>query len=133
MEPTHDIPLHDIKTIVDVEEYSLYYLSGAIGVAVLLFLGLLYIGFLWYKRRTAFNLRREYIKQMSELDLSDAKGSAYAITEMGLLFRDDSPRHESMYKNLTERLNNYKYKKSVDGLDSETLGYIELYREMLDV
>ena len=130
---TYDIPLHDIKTIVDVEEYSLYYLSGVIGAAVLLLLGLLYLGFLWYKRRTAFNLRREYIKRMSELDLSDAKGSAYAITEMGLLFRDDSPRHESMYKNLTERLSNYKYKKSVDGLDSETLSYIELYREMLDV
>ncbi len=130
---THDIPLHDIKTIVEVQEYSLYYLSGVIGVAFLLFLGLLYLGFLWYKRRTAFNLRAKYIKQINELDLSDAKRSAYSLTKMGHLFKDDSPRHESMYKNLTDRLDEYKYKKNVESLDSETLGYIELYKEMLDV
>jgi hypothetical protein len=34
---------------------------------------------------------------------------------------------------MVEKLEKYKYKKSVDNFDSETLRVIELYRGMIDV
>ena len=129
----YDIPLHDIKPIVDVQEYSFYYFLGAVGVAALLFLGIIYLIFLWLKRRKAFNIRVHHFKLLNELDLSNTKQSAYAISSYGYTFKDDSQRHSEMFKNLSDRLEDYKYKKEVEAFDSETLGYIELYKGMLDV
>jgi hypothetical protein len=54
------------------------------------------------------------------------------ITSLGATFKDDSPRHKEMYENLTNRLEEYKYKKEVESFSGEVLGYIELYKEMID-
>ncbi len=132
-EQSYDIPLHDIKTIVEVQEYSLYTLLGVGFFATLALFGLGYLLYIWYKKRNKFNLKKEHFRLLHTLDLSDAKSAAYAITLYGATFRDDSPRHQEMYENLTNRLEVYKYKKSVAPFDGETLGYIELYRGMIDV
>ena len=130
---SYDIPLHDIKTIVDVQEYSFYYLLGVSAFAIVLTSIVIYLLYMWNKKRNAFNIKKEHLKLLNELDLSDTKHSAYAITVYGATFKDDSPRHVEMYKNITERLQEYKYKKHVDKFDSEVLGYIELYKGMIDV
>lgn len=129
----YDIPLHDIKPIVDVHEYSLYYFLGISGVVFLLACGTLYLIYLWLKKRKRFNLRAEHKKLLGEVDLRDAKKAAYTITSYGATFKDDTPRHVEMFKNLTQRLEAYKYKRVVDGIDEETLGYYELYKGMCDV
>ena len=110
---SYDIPLHDIKPIVDVQEYSLYYFLGVSAFVLLLTCGILYLIYLWFKRRNAFNIRKEHLKLLNSLDISDTKNSAYAITMLGATFKDDSPRHQEMYTNITDRLDMYKYKKSV--------------------
>ena len=130
---SYDIPLHDIKTIVEVQEYSLYYLL-ATGAGVIILLAL--FGYLFYKfmqKRNAFNIRKVHLKLINDLDLSDTKQSAYAITTYGATFAEDSQRHAEMYANIVNRLESFKYKKEVDAFDSEVLGYIELYKGMLDV
>ena len=129
----YTIPLHDIKPIVDVQEYSLYYFLGVSAFVILLTCAIAYLIYLWFKRRNAFNIRKEHIKILNSLDLSDTKSSAYAITILGATFKDDSQRHQEMYANITDRLDMYKYKKDVDKFDSEVLGYIELYKGMIDV
>ncbi len=128
-----DIPLHDIKNIVDVEEYSLYYLLGGSFLVLLLLSALAYLLYVWLNKKAKFNLRKENYKALNSLDLRDAKKSAYAITAYGATFKDDSPRHHEMYLNLTSRLEVYKYKKEVGVFDDETIGYIELYKGMIDV
>ncbi len=133
MQQNFDIPLHDIKPIVEVQEYSLYYLLGFSVLVVVVFLGIAYLVYKWLQKRDAFNIRKEHMKLLKNLDLSDTKKAAYAITAYGATFKDDSPRHSEMYANLHERLERYKYKKEVDKLDKETLGYFELYKEMCDV
>ena len=130
---SYDIPLHDIKPIVDVQEYSLYYFSGLSFLIILLTCGVAYLIYMWFKRRNAFNIRKEHIKLLNSLDLSDTKQSAYAITVFGATFKDDSPRHQEMYENITNRLELYKYKKEVKEFDSEVIGYIKLYEGMIDV
>ena len=132
-EKSYDIPLHDIKPIVEVQEYSFYYLLGLIALGTIILFALLYILYMWNKKRNAFNIRKEHFRLLDELDLGDTKNSAYSLTLYGLTFKDDSKRHNEMYENITARLDMYKYKKSVDEFDSETLGYIDLYKGMIDV
>jgi len=132
-EKSYDIPLHDIKPIVDVQEYSFYYFLGLIGVAIAIVIGVTYLLYLWYKKRTAFNLRKYHFKLLQDLDVNDTKNTAYAVSSYGLTFKDDSPRHTEMFENLTTRLQEYKYQKNVEKFDEEVLGYIELYKGMIDV
>jgi len=132
-EQSYDIPLHDIKPIVDVNEYSFYYFLGLTFVIVLLLLAISYLIYKWLKHRNAYNIKKDHYQLINSLDINDTKNCAYAITTYGATFKDDSPRHEEMYNNLTQRLEVYKYKKEVDAFDSETIGYIELYKGMLDV
>ena len=128
-----EIPLHDIKPLLEIEEYSLYYLLGIISLVILLVLGISYLVYKWFKKRNAFNIRKEHKKLLSAINLRETKKAAYSLTFYGATFKDDSPRHVEMFQNLTQRLEVYKYKKSVDKFDKETLGYVELYKDMLDV
>lgn len=132
-EKAYDIPLHDIKPLLEVDEYSLYYFLSASSLLVILLLGIIYLIYRYFKKRNAYNVRKEYIKNINALDFSDTKKTAYQISFYGELFKDDSPRHAEMYQNLMQRLEPYKYKKTVDSFDKETIGFMELYKEMLDV
>jgi hypothetical protein len=132
-EQSYDIPLHDIKPIVEVEEYSLYYFLGTAFVVALLVVLIGYLIYNYFQRRNAFDLRKEHLRLLNSLDLKNTKESAYMITTFGATFKDDSPRHKEMYEDLTERLEEYKYKKEVSEFSEEVLGYIELYKEMIDV
>lgn len=128
-----DIPLHDIKPIVDIQEYSLYYLLGISFISLLIVLGIIYLIYKYIKAKNAYNIRKEHYKLITSLDLSNTKHAAYAITVLGLTFKDDSQRHSDMYDNIVQRLESYKYRKEVDLFDAEVIGYIEVYKGMIDV
>ena len=132
MEQSYDIPLHDIKPIVEIAEYSLYYFLGISFIVAVLILGALYLIYRWLKKRDRYNKRADHLKILNSLDLTMTKESAYALTLYGATFRDDSPRHKEMYDNLMRRLEEYKYKKEVSLFDGEVIGYIELYKGMID-
>ncbi len=132
-EKSFDIPLHDIKPLLEVQEYSLYYFLALVFLVIIILLGISYLIYKWIKAKNAFNQRKENLKIINDLDLKDTKKSAYEITSLGLIFKDDSTRHKEMYDNLVQRLEVYKYRQNVEEFDSEVLGYIELYRGMLDV
>jgi hypothetical protein len=133
MAQSYDIPLHDIKPIVEIEEYSLYYLIVLVIVAAVFIFTIAYLIYKWLKKRNRYNRRREHFKLLNSLDFGNAKESAYTITLFGATFKDDSLRHKEMYENLLGRLERYKYKKEVGTFDSETISYIELYKGMIDV
>jgi len=128
-----DIPLHDIKPIVEIQEYSLYYLLGLSFIASVVLLAIIYLIYRYIKSKNTYNKRKEDFKTINSLDFTDTKKAAYTFTSAGLTFKDDSPRHLEMYNNILQRLQAYKYKKEVNKFDSEVLGYIEVYRGMIDV
>jgi hypothetical protein len=130
---SYDIPIHDIKTIVEVEEYSFYYLLGLSAVGVVLTLGVMYLLYRYFKNKNKYNMRKDHFKMISNVDLNDTKKAAYTITLYGATFKNDGDRQHGMYENLTSRLEKYKYKKEVESFDQETLNYIELYKGMIDV
>ncbi|DAB30024.1 MAG TPA: hypothetical protein CFH84_06315 [Sulfurimonas sp. UBA12504] len=129
----YDIPLHDIKPILEVQEYSLYYFVALSILIIFLLLAFGYILYKHFKTKQRLNLRAEHYNLLKTVDLSDTKNAAYGITLYGLTFRDDSPRHTEMYQNIVTRLQEYKYKKSVAAFESEVLGYIDVYKGMIDV
>jgi len=129
----YTIPLHDIKPIVDVHEYSLYYFLGLGFVVLLLLIGITYLIIRWIKNKNKFNLKKHHLSLINSADLKDTKNSAYTLSIYGATFKNDSDRHLEMYNNLLQRLEIYKYKKDVSSFDDEVIGYIELYKGMLDV
>ncbi len=132
-EKIYDVPLHDIKTVVEVQEYSFYYLLGTVFLCILVLIAFGYFIYKYIQKRNAYNERKEHLKLLNSLDLSDTKNAAYAISRYGLTFANDGQRESEMYKNIISRLEQFKYKKSVEEFDRETLGYIELYKDMINV
>ena len=127
-----DIPLHDIKPLVPIEEYSFTYLVTLSTLAVLIISALLYLLIRWFLKRNRFSLRKEHLKILTELDLGKTKESAYALTRYGETFKNDTPRHQVAYKEMFEALTPYKYKKEVADFDTQTMHFIEIYQGMLD-
>lgn len=127
-----DIPVHDIYPLVEVSDYSLYYflalvLIGAVAAASLFF---------WFLKRLRSrkeNPRKRAYERLASIDFSNPKRAAYAISETGRVFAQDSERTGKAYQNLFERLERYKYAPSVGPIDAETVGYYRLYLEMIDV
>ncbi len=93
MDQHTQLQLHDIKTIVEVQEYSLYYLIALSVLVIVIVIGLIYILLKWYKNKNRFNLRKEHFKLLKNLDLTDAKNASYAITFYGSTFKDDTKRN----------------------------------------
>ena len=133
MPENYDIPIHDIKPLLEIQEYSLYYLIALGTLALVLLIGLLFLFLKWLKVRNRFNLRKEHLKLLNSIDFSQSKKAAYEITLYGYTFQNDSPRHQRAYHDLLEKLEQFKYKKEVDPLDSETIHYVDLYRGLIDV
>ncbi len=128
-----DIPLHDIKPLVDVSDNS-FVLFVVLIAAVLLFLaGVGYLLYLFMKRRKRENRRKDAYRALKNITFGDPKRAAYDITKYGYLFADDTPRNKEVYDNLLSRLAPYKYKKEVDALDAETKSYFKIYLGMIDV
>lgn len=127
-----DIPLHDIKPLVEIQEYSMEYLIAISVVAFIILLASLYLFLRWLKNRKKYNQRKVHLQLIKQLDLSDTKEAAYKLTLYGTTFKEDTPRHDKAFGELFEALQNYKYKKSVESFDEHTLHFIEVYRGMLD-
>ena len=123
--PTNEIQLHDIKPLIEIQEYSFYYFSALIALAVLILIGLLYLGWRWFANRNKFDIRAEHLALLKKIDFNNAKSDAYKITLYGATFKNDSERHERAYQELVEKLEDYKYKKSVASFSDESRDLLE--------
>lgn len=129
----NQIKLKAIKPMIVISDDSVYVAIGLIVLATLIAVAVIYLVLRWYKHKNLANKRRQYLKMMQNIDFTNPKQAAYDITKYGFIFKDDSPRNSEMYENLTQRLQKYKYKKTVEDIDDETKGYFELYEGMIDV
>ena len=127
-----DIPLHDIKPLVEVPDNSLIILIILAGVILSLVLVSLAI-WAWtkFKKIKEVNLRKVYLEKIHDIDTSDAKQAAYEISEYArYIVKTD--KEKSFLDDLDKRLAQYKYKKEVQALDEETLAHFQVFLEVLD-
>jgi hypothetical protein len=119
--------LRDIKGIVEVQEYSLWWLLGLI--AVLLATGMLLYYFLRLRGRKKRRFRkrpREIAREHIEaIDYSDPKSVAYTFIEDVAHFVDEDNR--AAYEAIVQKLTPYKYKKEVPPLDAGLRREIEAF------
>ena len=130
---SYDIPLHDIKPLMEVPDNSAVVLGIMIIIAALLLSGALYLLYRFVRSRQTLNLRKVHFDALGKVDFSDSKKAAYAITDHGRIFADDSERLREAYDNLVVRLNRYKYRKMVEDIDEESRSYYKIYLGMIDV
>lgn len=133
MDKTYDIPLHDIKPLVEIQEYSMEYLIVIGTLLFVLIIAVIYLVLKWLRHKKRYSIRKEHLKLIKAIDFSDTKNAAYKLTLYGNTFKNDTPRHEKAYQELFDSLQGYKYKKSVENFNRETLHFIEIYKGMLDV
>ncbi len=134
MKPSaHDIPLHDIKPLMEVPDSSFTILLFISGITAVLLFSALFLLYRFMRDRQAVNLRKVHYQALIKVRFDDPKKAAYEITEYGRLFADDSERMHEAYNNLVSRLERYKYRPVVDAIDDESLSYYKIYLGMIDV
>ncbi len=108
--------LKDIKGIVEVSDYSMYYLLAYILLGILIVALFLY--FLKQPRRRKKPTSKELaLETLKSMDYADAKDIAYKFTLNIPLFKDDENR--KTIDDIEEKLEVYKYKKEIPDMDSE--------------
>ena len=127
----NDIPLHDIKPLVEVPNDSFIYLSViAVVFVIIVFLLLVWL-WRFYRRKKGVDVRKLYLKKIHNIDFNDSKKAAYDISHYGRMLAE-SEREIEILENLDRRLSGYKYKKDVGQIDDETLNYYRLFLGVLD-
>jgi len=130
---SYDIPLHDIKPLMEVPDSSFTIFSIILLIIVVLLLGALYLLYRFMQSQKVINYRKVHYMALKKIDFRDPKKAAYAITEHGRIFAEDSERLKETYENLVSRLEAYKYKRVVTAIDDESRSYYKIYLGMIDV
>ena len=133
MAVAYDIPLHDIKPLMEVPDSSFTILMVVAIIMTAIFVGGIYLFYRYIESKKRVDHRKVHYKALKKVDFRDAKRAAYAITEHGRIFAEDSERLNESYLNLVSRLEVYKYKKVVSAIDDESRSYYKIYLEMIDV
>lgn len=109
--------LRDIKGLVEVADYSPYYLGGVLALALLLLLLSALFIYRYRTRKEPLTQKRAAIALLEKLEFGDAKQSAYEFTHLAHYAVNEAQR-EALEKLLAE-LAPYKFKKEVPGLDED--------------
>ncbi len=107
--------LRDIKGLVEVTDYSLYYLLGIVGVAVII---LIVLGVLLYKyltKKEPLTQKKVAMELLEKFEFGDAKQSAYEFSHLAQYAVNETQRRE--LEQLLAELEPYKFKKEVPELD----------------
>jgi len=123
--------LKDIKPLLEIPDNSFYIYWGLIVVGTLILVGILFFiaKRVWENRK--INLAKSYIEKLKEIDWKDAKQSAYEATHYARLLATDD-RKKELFSQLEPMLEQYKYKKEVDEVDSDTQNKFNLYVQVAD-
>ncbi len=128
-----DIPLHDIKPLLEVSDYSFYYFIGALAAAGVVLAALLFWAWRRFVQSRRHSARKIAYTALKAVDFSDPKAAAYAITRYGHLFENDGERQREAFTHLCSLLETYKYRPHVEMIDPKTRGYYENFVGMIDV
>ncbi len=128
-----DIPIHDIKPLVEVPDNSFAIFITVVVLGVILLAVVIYFLYRHFLKAKKINLRKVNFEALKNIDFTEPKKAAYEITKYGLIFENDSERIYEAYHNLNSKLTPYKYKKEVQNIDEETLGYYNILLGMIDV
>lgn len=126
-----NIEIHDIKSLVEIPDFSIYIYILLISVAVFLVLLLLFLIYKIIKNRKK-DFRKEYYKTLEEIDFKDSKQCAYTITKYTRLLAV-SQREKKLAEELIDELEQYKYKKDLKEIDDDIKILFSRFMDSVDV
>ncbi len=127
----NEIKIHDIKPLVNIEDYSFYIYYGLIVGGIILLLVSIYFIYKFIKRKNN-NTRMEYFKVLKKIDFTNSKQTAYDITKYGYLLAQTS-REKQLLNDLVAQLEIYKYQKSVPIISDEVTVMYDNFIDSLEV
>ena len=120
--------INDIKPLVDVSEYSLYFLIALITVLLSLLILILFLLIKKIKNKKV-NHQKLYIQELKNINLAQSKDAAYTMTKY-LNLLEVKEQYSQIKKDLLGSLTQYKYKKQTYQFDKKTK---KLYQQLLDI
>lgn len=124
-----DIPLHDIRPLVDVPDNSIWLFSAVVLVSIIILVVLAIFTVRFFKKGK--NQPKILLEDLKNIDTNNSKEAAYSITYLGELLLEKSSSPE-LFENLTQKLEPFKYRKEVPALDERTIELYNLYVESID-
>ena len=123
--------LRDIKPLLEIPDSSYYIYWGLIIFSTLLVSVILFFiaRKLWNNRK--IDLAKGYLEALKKIDWKDSKKSAYNATYYARLLATDE-RSKEMFSQLEPMLEQYKYKKEISEVDTETKNKLNLYVQVAD-
>jgi cbb3-type cytochrome oxidase subunit 3 len=128
----NQLQINDIKTIVQIPDYSIYIYYGLIILIIGFVVAFLYFIYNYFKSKR-FSKEKEYFAILKSVDFSKEKQTAYDISKYGrLLIKDE--RQQRLFEELYQSLEEFKYKKNIDKKIPNTIKLQhETFLESLDV
>jgi len=123
--------LRDIKPLVDISDYSLMLLILTMLFGLFIGYKLFKVAFKYALSNCKVDCQKYYFYMYSNIDWTNPKEAAYLATKYGAVLAKDKRRKE-LFRQLRAKLDEYKYKKVIDAVDSETLNYYNLYKQVCD-
>jgi len=124
-----DIPLHDIKPLVDVPDNSIWLFSGVVIIFIIALVVVAIFAIRFFKKGK--NQPKILLEELKNIDTKNSKEAAYSITHFGELLLENSSSPE-LFDNLAQRLEPFKYRKEVPSLDERTIELYNLYVESIN-
>ena len=123
--------LREIRNLVPIPDISFYFFMALVAI-VLLFVGsVLYMLYQNYSKKRKLKLRKEVLKRLHEVDFSNPKKAAYAITKYGRFLADEE-RSQKLFTQLLPRLEKYKFTPNPPPFDPEDIKFYDLFVESVD-
>lgn len=107
--------LRDIKGLAEVTDYSLYYLLGLIGLAVVAVAILAFFVYKFMNKKEKMTQQKLAREKLKELKIEDAKESAYLFSHLAQYAASEDQK--AQLDEILKALEPYKYKKEVPELD----------------
>ncbi|MDD2383224.1 MAG: hypothetical protein PHN18_03450 [Sulfurospirillaceae bacterium] len=103
--------LRGIKSLVQIEDYSLYFFILVISfIAFLMFLFLIY-GVKYLRKTKITQERKSAWHYLNHVDFEEAKAAAYGISQCARFFVNEE--NKALFEQLIHALERYKYKLDV--------------------
>ncbi len=123
----NNLKINDIKSIVEVSDYSFYFFILLILSSLIICSLLIYFTYTKIKNKDV-NYQKIYIRNLKNIDTTKSKKAAYEITKyIQLISKNES--QTKLANELILKLESYKYKKESKKFDKKT---VNLYKSLMD-
>jgi hypothetical protein len=121
--------LRDIKPLIEIPDSSYYYYWGLITLVSLFILGSLLFAIKYFWEHRKINLAKGYLASLKSIDWKESKEASYEATKYARLLATNEKK-EALFATLEEKLVAYKYRKTVEKMDEETMNLLNEYIEV---